>query len=57
MNDSDAVRAALREAAARRRSSGALRDEVRRLAQDPADREEMRVIREQLAELAPPADG
>jgi hypothetical protein len=32
-----------------------IRDEVRRLAADSRDREEMRLIREQLAELAPPA--
>jgi hypothetical protein len=54
MTDSEAVRTALREAATRRRVRSALRDEVARLAGDPADREEMRVIREQLAELAPP---
>jgi hypothetical protein len=53
LTDSQAVRAALREAAARRRSRAAVRDEVRRLAEDAADREEMRVIREQMAELAP----
>jgi hypothetical protein len=33
----------------------AVRAEVRRLAADEADRDEMRLIREQLAELAPPA--
>jgi hypothetical protein len=32
----------------------AIRDEVRRLAADEHDREEMRIIREQLSELAPP---
>ncbi len=32
----------------------ALRAEVRLVAADASDREEMRVIREQLAELAPP---
>jgi Arc/MetJ-type ribon-helix-helix transcriptional regulator len=53
MSDSDAVRTALREAAARRRARTALREEVRRLAADDADREEMRVIREQMAALAP----
>lgn len=53
MTDSEAVRMALREAAARRRARLALREEVRRLAADDADREEMRIIREQLAELAP----
>lgn len=54
LTDSEAVRTALREAAARRRARSAIRDEVRRLAADERDREEMRVIREQLAELAPP---
>jgi hypothetical protein len=53
LNDSEAVRTALHEAAARRRTRSALRDEVRRLADDPADREEMRLVREQMAELAP----
>ncbi len=56
LNDSQAVRTALREAAASRRSRSVLREEARRLADDPADREEMRAIREQMAELAPPAD-
>jgi Arc/MetJ-type ribon-helix-helix transcriptional regulator len=55
LNDSEAVRTALREAAVRRRARPALREEVRRLAEDAADREEMRVIREQMAALAPPA--
>jgi hypothetical protein len=54
LSDSEAVRTALREAAARRRTRSALRDEVRRLAADEHDREEMRLVREQLAELAPP---
>ena len=53
LSDSEAVRTALREAAARRRLRSAVRDEVRVLAADDHDREEMRVIREQLAELAP----
>jgi hypothetical protein len=53
LNDSQAVRTALREAAARRRTRAAVREEVRRLAEDPADREEMRVVREQMSELAP----
>jgi hypothetical protein len=44
---------ALREAAARRRLRSAVRDEVRVLAADEHDREEIRVIREQLAELSP----
>jgi Arc/MetJ-type ribon-helix-helix transcriptional regulator len=54
LSDSEAVRTALREAAARRRVRSALRAEVDRLAADEADREEMRIIREQMAELAPP---
>ena len=54
LNDSEAVRTALREAAARRRTRSSIRAEVRRLAADQDDREEMRIIREQLAELAPP---
>lgn len=53
MSDSEAVRTALREAAARRRARSALREEVRRVAVDEGDREEMRIIREQMAELAP----
>lgn len=55
MTDSDAVRTALREAAMRRRTRSAISAEVRRLAADETDREEMRLIREQLAELAPHA--
>ena len=55
LSDSEAVRTALREAAAQRRVRSAIRDEVRRLAADREDREKMRVIREQLAELAPQA--
>jgi hypothetical protein len=54
LTDSEAVRTALREAASRRRVRSAIREEVRRLAADEHDREEMRIIREQLAELAPP---
>jgi Arc/MetJ-type ribon-helix-helix transcriptional regulator len=53
MTDSEAVRTALREAAARRRVRSALRAEVRRVAADEADRDEMRTIREQMADLAP----
>ena len=53
MSDSEAVRTALREAAARRRARSAVREEVRLVAADEADRDEMRVIREQMAELAP----
>ena len=40
--------------AARRRLRFAVRDEVRGLTEDEGDREEMRIVREQLAELAPP---
>jgi hypothetical protein len=54
MTDSEAVRTALCEAAARRRVRSAIREEVRRVAADEADREDMRIIREQMAELAPP---
>ena len=57
MTDSEAVRTALREAATRRRVRSAVRAEVERLASDQSDREEMRIIREQLAELAPPTSG
>ncbi len=57
MTDSEAVRTALREAAARRRVRSALREEVRRVAADEGDREEMRIVREQLAELAPGSPG
>jgi hypothetical protein len=53
LSDSEAVRVALREAAVRRRLRSTLRDEVRSLASDERDRDEMRIIREQLAELAP----
>ena len=53
MTDSEAVRTALREAAARRRVRSAIREEVQRVVADEADCEEMRIIREQMAELAP----
>lgn len=56
-SDSEAVRLALREAAARRRARSAVAEEVARLAADEADRAEMRLIREQMAELAPAAEG
>lgn len=52
-SDSEAVRTALREAAARRRARRSLIAEVERLAGDEGDREEMRIVREQLAESAP----
>lgn len=57
LTDSEAVRTALREAAARRRVRSAIRDEVRRLAGDEGDREEMRAVREQMAALAPSTRG
>lgn len=53
LSDSEAVRTALREAAARRRARSSIVTEVQRLAADDADRSEMRAIREQMAELAP----
>jgi antitoxin component of RelBE/YafQ-DinJ toxin-antitoxin module len=52
MTDSDAVRTALREAASRRRVRSAIRDEVLRVAAEDHDRDEMRLVREQMAELA-----
>jgi hypothetical protein len=57
LTDSEAVRKALREAAARRRVRSAIREEVERIAAHAADREEMRIIREQMAELAPRRSG
>jgi len=57
MTSSEAVRTALREAAARRRARSTLREEARHIAANKADREEMRIIREQLAELAPSSSG
>jgi hypothetical protein len=53
MSDSEAVRTALLESAARRRARSSIAAEVERLAADETDRTEMRVIREQMAELAP----
>jgi Arc/MetJ-type ribon-helix-helix transcriptional regulator len=53
MSDSEAVRTALRESAARRRARSSIAEEVKRLAADEADRSEMRIVREQMAELAP----
>ena len=53
MTDSEAVRAALIESAARRRSKSALRAEAERLAADPANLSEVRAVREQMDELAP----
>lgn len=54
MNDSEAVRAALREAAERRRTRAALREEVARIAADEAEQREIRAISEEMDELAPP---
>jgi Arc/MetJ-type ribon-helix-helix transcriptional regulator len=53
VSDSEAVRMALRETAARRRARASIAAEVRRLAADEDDRAEMRAVREQMAELAP----
>jgi hypothetical protein len=53
MTESEAVRTALREAAARRRVRSTLAQEVATLAGDPQDRDEMAIIREQMAALAP----
>lgn len=53
MTDSEAVRTALLESAARRRTRSSIAAEVERLASDEADRAEMRIIRDQMAELAP----
>lgn len=53
MTDSEAVRTALLESAARRRARSSIAAEVARLAADEADRDEMRLVREQMAELAP----
>jgi hypothetical protein len=44
---------ALRESAARRRVRSAMREEVQRVSGDQRDVEEMRIIREQMADLAP----
>lgn len=43
-NESEAVRAALVEAGRRRHRQAALADEVRRLAEDPADTAERRAV-------------
>ena len=53
MTDSEAVRTALLESAGRRRARSSIAAEVARLASDEADRDEMRIVREQMAELAP----
>jgi Arc/MetJ-type ribon-helix-helix transcriptional regulator len=57
LSDSEAVRTALRETAARRRARSSVAAEVRRIALDEDDRAEMSAIREQMADLAPePSD-
>jgi hypothetical protein len=53
ISDSEAVRTALREAAARRRVRSTIAREVAELAGDAEDRAEMQLIRVQIAELAP----
>ena len=53
LSDSEAVRTALRESAARRRTRASIAQEVKQLAADEADRTEMQIVREQMAELAP----
>jgi hypothetical protein len=53
LTDSEAVRTALLESAARRKSRSSITAEVERLAADEADRTEMQIVREQMAELAP----
>jgi Arc/MetJ-type ribon-helix-helix transcriptional regulator len=55
LSDSEAVRMALRETAARRRTRSSIIAEVQQLAADDADRAEMQAIREQMADLAPQA--
>jgi hypothetical protein len=56
VSDSEAVRTAMREAATRGRVRSSIVEEVRRLPADERDRDEMRIIREQMADLAPPAE-
>jgi Arc/MetJ-type ribon-helix-helix transcriptional regulator len=57
LSDSEAVRAALREAGERRRTRAALAAEASALAADPGERAEARHVRELMAELAPDAPG
>lgn len=52
LNESEAVRAALQEAADRRRRRSALRDEVARLAADPADRAAIAHVAADMDEIA-----
>jgi Arc/MetJ-type ribon-helix-helix transcriptional regulator len=53
LSDSEAVRAALREAADRRRRRSFLAAEAARLVADPVDRREKVTILEEMEELAP----
>jgi Arc/MetJ-type ribon-helix-helix transcriptional regulator len=53
-NDSDAIRLALREAAARRRRKSALRLEAEAAASDPEDLSEAREVRAEMDALAAP---
>lgn len=53
LNDSQAVRRALAEARAQRRSRAALRQEATLLANDSADRAELAALRTELDGLAP----
>jgi Arc/MetJ-type ribon-helix-helix transcriptional regulator len=53
LGDSEAVRASLREAAARRGVRSSIVAEAQRLAGDDADLAEMRAIRQHMAALAP----
>ncbi|MDX6648108.1 MAG: hypothetical protein QOJ97_59 [Solirubrobacteraceae bacterium] len=53
MNESEAVRTALREAAARRLARSSLRAEAAALGADAEDRAEMQEVRDLMAHLAP----
>jgi Arc/MetJ-type ribon-helix-helix transcriptional regulator len=57
LSDSQAVRAALREAGSRRRTRSSLLAEVARLAADESDRAEIAEVRAELDELAPESIG
>lgn len=53
LSDSEAVRMALRETAARRRTRSSIAEEVQQLGADEGDRKEMRAVQELMAELRP----
>jgi hypothetical protein len=53
MSDSEAIRAALVESAARLHRRSVIAAEVGRIAADDDDRAEMQAVREQMSELAP----